>query len=341
MAAGDNTNLGYRSWTGIATETTFGTAGTSPSFLEFVSNSLKLEIEELKSPAINTSRAFSRRFLMNKKVGGSLEWHLHPVDGVPILWHALGCSITSSTVTVGAYQHLAKPVNTLGYGNSKSLTFDVRKGDAFARRYTGCKINQLSIKADIGQPIMISADIVGKDGANDTVSTQTSVNFSTARPFLFQDGGFFFASTGALANTTTARESVIGFELTINNNIISDNNVRAIGTSTVMDLAPGMRELSLKLTMRADTTTTFDRFTSGESGAVRLNFTSAELITTGAAYSFEINMPKVYYNATDVEVSGPDVLTVEPQITAISDSNPATLTAFDIAFTLVNGVSGY
>lgn len=342
MAIGDSSELGYRSIAATRMETAYGTiAGTATNFFEFISNGLKGNVEELKGAEINSHRGYTRRFQMNRTVEGSVEKYLHPVDGIDLFLHALGGTISTTALSTGAYSHVIKSgdLNPAASTTYSSFTMDVRKGPNRQLTYSGLRVNQMSIKGEIGQPIMVTYDLVGKDFTATSATTDGAVSFSTVRPFLFTDGKFQYASTSVLADTTTAAERVIGFELTINNNLISDANARAIGTNTLMTLPAGRRDVSLKLTMRVDTSTVYDRMVSGSQGGVILQMTTNQSIAAQTAvYDMKIDLPRVFYNAGDIEVSE-DVLTVEPEITALRGDT--TTANYDISATLQNGTASY
>jgi hypothetical protein len=342
MPIGSNAEQGYRSAATVLTETTFGTPNTSAAgtaAFEFRSISLTKKIDEQKSEGINATRSYNRRFQMNQVVDGSIEMDLHPVDGIQLFLAGMGGSINTTSLTSAAYTHSITVDNDLLLGSTTSWTIDVRKGPTISRRYTGCRINQMTISAEIGSPISASYDIVGKAGTTTTAIADTAIGFSATRPFLFTDGQFQYAETVA-SLTSTAYEEIVGFELTVNNNLTNDNNVRSIGTNTVQQLPPGMRDISLKLTMRADTTAVYDRFIANSQASIKL-FLEGPSITAEANNTLEVVLPKVFYNAGDHEVGGPDTLMVEPEITAIRSGEDPTTTNTDISATLINDVAAY
>ena len=342
MAVGASAEQGYRSALTVMTETVYGTPATSAvatQAMEFKSASIVQSFDEQKSEGINSTRSYSRRFQLNQNVGGGIETNLHPVDGIPLFLHGLGAAITTSSLTAGAFTHSLTVGETLNVGSGTSLTIDVRKGPTISRRYVGCRVNQTTISAEVGSPVNVSYELIGSAGTTTTAIADAAIGFSTARPFLFTDGQFQYADTAA-SLTSTATEQIVGFELSINNNLAADNNSRAIGTNAVQTLPAGMRDVSLKLTMRVDTTTVYDRFIANSAGAISLVMESTS-ITAEANYKLSIVLPKVFYNAGDHEVSGADTLMISPEITAIRSGEDPTTSNYDISATLINDVSGY
>ena len=349
MTMGAGVSLGYRSIFAMIGETTYGTqtatAATGASYFEATSVGMKKEVEEMKSEELNTTRSYTRRFQMNTSIAGSVEKDLHPVDGIPLLLHALGGTCSSAGTTSTGYTHTITPDETnlvkagaAGATTATSLSLLVRKGADLSYLYTGCRVGQMTVTGEIGSPIKVAYDVSGKAGtASTAVLTDTAVSFSTIRPFLFKDATFQYASTTA-ALTSTLAEQLVGFELTVNNN--NDTDQRALGQDTIVDIPAGMRDVSLKLTMRYDTTTSYSRYTSGEYGAARIILTSAEVITTGVYYQLTFEMPKTYWNNCDPEIGEAGVITIEPELTCIRDVLSGT-TGYDIKAELINLTASY
>ena len=345
MGIGDNAELGLRSTLSTMTETTYGTpetTGVATNFVEFKSCSLTQKFEKTKATGINTTRSYTRMFKLNQTVDGTVELDLHPEDGISFFIHALGGALTVSVGSAGVFTHTIAVGNDLlpqGAATQTSLTIDNRKGPTRSMRYVGCRVNSMTIKGEIGQPITASYDIVGKSATIGASAADTVVGFSTVRPFLFTDGAFRYAGTAA-SITSTATESIIGFELNLNNNLISDDTTRAIGSDSIAVLPAGMRDVSLKLTMRNDTTAVYDRFLAHTQGAVEINLDGPS-VSSDINHSLTLTMGKVFYGNGDIEVSGADVLVVEPEIMALRSSEDPTTTATDFTAVLVNGVSAY
>ena len=347
MAEGTGVNLGYRSIFATVGETAFGTgptALTGASYYESSSFGMKREIEEVKSEEINSTRSYTRRYQMMQSISGSITKDLHPVDGIPFLLHALGGTVEPAGTSATGYTHTITPDETnivkagaAGATTETSLSLLGRKGGEQGYIYNGCRVGQAVITGEIGSPIRAAYDIMGKQATSATAMTDTAVSFSSVRPFLFKDATLQYASTTALLTSTSAIQ-MVGFELTVNNNVDGDQG--ALGQDTIVDLPPGMREVGLKLTMRYDTTASYDRFISGEYGAAKLVLTSSEAIASTTYYSLEFEMPKVYWNNVDPEISEAGVITIEPELTCIRGELSGT-TGYDIKATLQNLTASY
>lgn len=341
MAKGDSARLGYASSVGISEETTFGTKVDSGAYIEFMSESLKMNREEKLLDGINGTRSFIKRKLLNKTVDGSLEMEFNPASDACayILKQAMGGTCSSATQASSDIIHtiytgdMESNAATSTASNVKSLSLQVDKG-GLVYDFTGCRVSNLTLKAEVGGMAMMTAELVGKSSSL-TSSTPTAV-FSNIVPVDFV--GCSFGLGDSLGNLTT--ESIQAFELTINNNLNSDQ--RSLGSSEIDVLPPQMREISLKVTQRFDTTTNYTQFIQETISSIRLTMDTQVTITasTGSdTYKLLVDLPRVYTNGPAIaEVGGPDVLTHEIEYRPISQN---TSTAYDIRMSLYNLTANY
>jgi hypothetical protein len=326
---------------GYQPEPTFGAGtATATNFIEFNSESMKISQDEILITGINTTRTYYKRTYGNKSVGGTIEYPLSPEDGIGLIKHTLGGTATVSTIGAGlAYNHTLTPGDNNSWpGSQASLRFSIRKGADHIMDYYGCRINSLTLKAAINQPIIASVEFVGKDT---TAGVAVTPAYTALIPFIFVDGSFLEGNTTTALTTTSGLQYVTGFELKITNNLVSDDNVRSLGSRTVMDLPPNnFRDVTLNITQRFDTTTAITNWMTANERMVQIRLDSG--VTIGAAgtnYSMIINLPKVYYNGEQPVVGGPGVLTYTIPMRAIASS--ATSTGYDIQIQVTNLTANY
>ena len=345
MGIGDGARFGYEASLGIAEETTLGTKVDSFAYVEFNSESLKLNREEIKLESINTSRDYIKRMLGNDSVEGSLELFFNPAEDacIRLVKQALGGTVSSSTLTAGAIAHTINVGNmennesTEGSADVKSLSIQLSMGDTSTNSigwdYLGCRVNSLSLKGEIGSPVVMTTEIIGK-AASTTNSTPT-VSFSDIKPVNFT--GISLLTGDSITNV--AAETFIGFELTVNNNIVSDTNSRGLGSRTVEVLPPLRREVMLKLTQRFDTLTSFNRAISATMTAIQILLDSEQTITAGGStYSTVINLPACYFNSNQPEVGDFGILTHEIEVSAIKEN---TTSSYSIRMQANNATNNY
>jgi len=217
----------------------------------------------------------------------------------------------------------------------------VRKGSTTHFQYTGGRVNVCTITGSVGELIKISYDMIFKDSSQTGSDWSNTLSVSAITPFTYVHGTFWWADTEA-SLTSTAAEQITSFELTINNNLISDNNVRALGSNVLQSLPPTRREIGLKITQRFDTTTAWSRFINNSSGAIMLFMESPVAIgASNQKYTCKITLPKVYYTSPDPIVGSPnEILMQDINVDCVVDT-PQTSTGKDITVTFFNQVQTY
>ncbi len=342
MAVGDGAEAAIRSYIAYGKEGTFGTYASVSVAVEAISCNFRLEEESMKLETINKNRDFSKRVQTIRNVGGTLETYLHPIESVLLVASALGGPITNSSSSgIAIHTITAGNFNTTTAINS--LSFNIRKGSAGTHvwEYSGGRVNALTIAAEVGEPIRISAEMVFKDATLGSNDIGANLSVSTIAPFVYHQGQYQYAAT-ATSLTTTNAEPIQGFELVINNNIISDSPARQLGSKVPSVLPPTQREITLSISQRWDTTTNYNRFLQATEGSVRLEFTGSAVTSTSAlTYKWTIDMPKVLMNSPDPELPGSgDILQSEITFDVITD-NPQTTTGQAIVITVQDNVGSF
>jgi len=343
MPIGQNAQSGVKSYAAIFIESSFGSfpasAATGASSLEPLSIGFKTEIVSTKLDAISRNRGFTKRVQLDKNVTGTLEQFLHPTESPILLALALGGGLVTSSLSGAAFTHSISAGEFSSTINS--LSFQVRKGDTHHWQYTGGRINSMKISAVIGEPVKCSYDFIFKDSSQTGSDISASLSISSILPFTYVDGVYRYAASEA-SLTSTVEEHITGFELTVNNNLISDANVRKLGSDVLQTLPPTRRDIEFKITQRFDTTTAYNRFIANTQGAAELVFTGNTLTTTAVnAYECRIVLPKMFVDTPDVEITGAnDILMSEINFAVLVD-DPMTTTGKDIAITVINDVSSY
>ena len=341
MAVGSQGLAAVPSYIAFSKEASFGTMASATTACEAISCSFGVKFKQEKLETIGPNRGYSKRVQLEKDVAGTLEGYLHPIESVLPVAVAMGGGIASTvTAVTGVYTHsiTAGNFDTL----PSSLSFNVRKGPAFAMAYFGGRVNELKITGAIKEPIKASYDMIFKDA---TIATDISaiLSVSSALPFTFVGGSYRYDATEA-SLTTSVAEPILGFEMTLNNNIADGDESRELGTDVRTILPPTRRAVGLKITQRFDTTTAFNRMIQATQGAVELYFRGQQITTSGAVtkyYEMTMRFPKVYHNVGDPEIGGADeILSLDIPLDVVVD-NPNTTTGKDLGITFQNNVASY
>jgi hypothetical protein len=297
---------GYEAILGIGKETTFGTFITATAFLEFNSESLKYTKEEIKLESINGMRDYTRRMFGNTTVDGSIEAPLNLASDACVFLLKAGMG---GTATAAAGSGTSK-IHTLSQGTMdddstmRSLSLSVRPGNGSASTWSfyGCRVNQLTLKSEVGTPVIMNVDILGKGCS--ISATMPAASYSIINPLTFQNVAMSVGTTIGAA-TTTSQEYVKSFELTLNNNLYGDH--RCLGSAEVVGIPAGKRDITLKVTQAFDTTTAFERYTTATLTAIKLTMDSGIAYGTSiGTYKMEVFLPRCYLNPFTPAVGGND-----------------------------------
>lgn len=346
MAVGDQANPVVHSYVALGKEATFSTYASATTAIEAISCSFKTTVKNMKLDAMFVQRGYARRVALEKEVKGTLEQYFHPQESVLLITQAMGGQISSTSQT-NSTLHSISAGNFLN--SIASLSFNVRKGGAAGNpaaaaltwRYHGGRCNVLKISANIGEPVKCSYDFVFRDSTQTADDISAILSISSVQPFTFVQGSFSYGgSEGAVSI-----EQIQSFELTIDNGIKMDKEVRTLGTNTVSVLPGTKRNVQLKTTQRFDTTTVWQRFIQATEGAIALAFSGAAIVanTTASEYFFtsEIRFPKVVQVGGDSELkSSGDILQNETEWDVLID-NPNTTTGREIGMTFRNSTASY
>jgi hypothetical protein len=342
---GSGALMGIDSYVAIGRETSFKTAVTASADMCFLSAGFKTTKEGKILEEICRNRTYANRIALGKKIEGSLENYYYPTKDALnyIIQNAMGGSVTSATVTAGAAYTHTFSIGNLDAQTYKSLTFNVRKGDATNGKifeYNGCRVGELSFAAEIDEALKMSTSLVGVDS---TVGADRSSLFTTTgddSPLSFVSGRLSVESSVA-SLTSSSFWYAQSMEFKLSNSLKSDNDSRRIG-SDVLDVLPvGVASLELNATMRYDTTTAYDAMLAGTQFAAEFEFLGATLTGSATRRGIKIRFPKVFIkDSGDPEIGGPDeILSSQVVFDVLRDNSSTTGHACQIIVT--NGVAAY
>lgn len=326
--------MGYEGLVGIAQESTFGTFVTSTAWLEFNSESLKHNIEQIKLESINGLRDYKKILQGNTTIEGSVEAPFCPAETGCILFlkQAMGGTCTVAAASGTSYAHTFNLGNMESNKSSagaaadyKGLSIAARPGASAVKTFNfyGCRVNNWTIKGEANSPIIFTADLIGKGCS--TSSTLPAASYSDINPVTFVGASFKSGTT-----TTFAAEYVRSFELSLNNNINTDH--RVLGSREVAQLPPAKRNIGFKVTQVFDTSTAYDRFTQQTQTAWEITLDT--LIARGSSagtYKAVITLYDCRLGPNTPVVSGPGPIVQELNYTCLYASTPAK--AMDVVIT--------
>lgn len=351
MATGGQVRNGVYSVLGIKEETTLGTYLTATVFMPFSSESFKVVSPKIKIEEVNGSRNTTRVFQGPKHVTGSIEANLNVQENCQmyIVKQAMGGTCSSTRpVALGGYSHVFEEGNmeanasTVTVADVKGLSIFVKRGETTTASwgFAGMRVNSLTIKGEYGKPVVMTAEMVGVSGSLTTYAAGITTSFASELPLLFAGVSVREAATYGSVTSVTA-DYFQSFEFSINNNLISDDSSRSLGSRDLAVLPPSKRDCTLKLTQRFDTTTAWQKFIDHTTSAIRImcqgvNTLSAVALDTVA--SFHIDLPYVVWeDSAQPAIKGAGTITQE--ISGIPYQ--ATTTAYMVKLLANNNTAGY
>ena len=165
---------------------------------------------------------------------------------------------------IGAVSHAfttPDTVHTFTVGTLPSFTLDdgINSGTDYVDRYLGCKVNSLKINAELGQPLMMTANLVAKT-VNLVSSAETAVISTIAsHPYHFCDLKVGTATSEASLGKTES------WELTLDNGL---SKGESLSTRLLTDLDEMEAKYNFTFTKRFENHDEYKRFLGIASGAV-------------------------------------------------------------------------
>lgn len=172
--------LGSNSFIGIAESDHIGIHRDPVNYGDVTDISIKGDEEKI---ILNTLRPgvyqnSSQVLAGKRKVTGGFKYPFHPVDNIFLLRHAFGQVSSAVQGATAAYKHSFKGSNYLP-ANGLSITKNL---DQMVSHFFGCFINQLSFEFNLGEAVMASLEMIGKDmligtGTAGTSTGETAISF--------------------------------------------------------------------------------------------------------------------------------------------------------------------
>lgn len=301
--------IGSKAQFGFGEETVWASGTFSVNkFIPFLSESIVLEKNVVATDAIRGGAARSVWREGASRIGGDVNAEVQPTQEFGILFtHTLGRSESAgpSGSPAAVYVHDIFPSGTLPAG----LKVEVAR-DAGVFRYTGVKVNSMTLNCAVGEPLSITYSVIGKDETTSANKT-TATSISTLNPLTFDEGTMYVDGSA---------QEVSGFSLTINNNLADDKGKLGSKYRSAIPRS-GFRDVTGSLNMEFDNFTMYNKYVNGTETALKLNFTSDDVITGADAsetYRMYIDLPRVVFTGTTPTVGGPDLIYHDLPFTAFA-----------------------
>jgi hypothetical protein len=290
----------------IALEGTYGSVETPTLALPFVSANVNEQPELIASKALVGMRFAPQARRGMSLVKGTLVTEVNPDILPTLIWLICGAEAAVAPVmgASGAYDHVFTPVTGVAL---PSFCMVLDKGpDIFL--YTGCKINTAKIGVSTKDLMTMTIDFTGQQEAGGA-STEAIV-ISTKAPFTYAGFTAKTGTAGSIAGTST--DYVETIDITYDNKLDADR-YRAIGTTYTGEIDANGCEVKfgIKADLTDDTNTLReDFFKTATTISCQAAYITDEFIVATTAYALTVDMLYGSIPAFDLDIPGPDRLSV-------------------------------
>lgn len=333
MADGQNANTGFNSYLLIGRETTFKTYSTCTAGLDFMSFGMKMTRDMKVIESVSNKRTHADKISLGRSLEGDVEFHMAADSDASqyLLQNAFGGGVVSSasatgdTAGAGVMDHTYS-VNSFDATYS-SLCLNTRKGDATNGKvfeYCGVRVNELTLTAEVDEPVVCSASLIGVDGSVTSNSLTANLSSVGQSPMSYANTRFSVESTFA-ALTSTSYWHVQSIEWGISNSLKADSDSRRLGSDILDVMPPGVAQFTLNCSMRFDTLTAYNAMLNETQLAAQIFFQGPTLSGSTLRNQLTLNMPRIFIlDAGDPEIGGPDeILKSEITFQVLRDDSSA------------------
>lgn len=329
------TGSGLDAQIGFGQESTVGTAVTPTRFVEFDSESLKLDPtwQEPKGLRVGVKAKRASR-VRRSRVGvtGDVTMDLPTLGAGMLIRNCLGSTTTATTLISGsAYKQVHVPGDFRGLG----LTIQVGRpepstGTVKPFTYSGCKVTkwELNIKDNDTPSLKLSFD--GRNEATATalatasyLAGTTTYDFSQATTFKL--GGTATTASGETTIASGVQVSTIVKEFTLSGTtpFATDRYGLGNGGLKAEQLENATPTYTGKLTAEFNAAELYALYTANTTTALQLDLVGAAI---GATFqTFSIILPAIKLKGAAPNVSGPDIVMASVDFEVYNDETNPTM----------------
>jgi hypothetical protein len=302
----------------IGKETAWGTGVAPTVVVDFTDESLEFIPTYLEEDALLGRKFAGRMDVDGKQVGGGFGMIVKPDNIGLLLFAALGVEADAAAANVGStvYDHAFTAVAGGLSGSLPKLTIVVdRKVAVFG--YVSCKVDSMSMEAAVSDYLRATFEVRGHSEQDDALE---ALSASTLIPFRFS-GGTVSVDSSVWADVQRA-------SLTYNNNLETDLFTMD-GSIYMQEIEPQKRECTVDIDVLYSSTTNTarsDKFLTGSTIAIELEFDTGEVIADALNYKLTIAIPLAYITTASPNIGGPERITQTLSCKATEDSSNEAVT---------------
>jgi hypothetical protein len=239
-------NVAIGSSLGFKEESQAGTKislSSGASFIDLIACNLKYTAEKYSEPAIMGTRIQGKQseVLSHNNGNGTFSCRARAAYLEPVVKMALG-----RTVSSGIYAPILN--------NAELPTFTIENSLASANtiRLIGAKCDELVLKSEAGQPLILDASVLSMSGARNPQDLTVANYANWLAQGLFMHSNMTLAATNAAWLGGNTGKEVKSIEVTLKNNLSDDDFTNSVDREFISE---GMFEALLKMTVPYNSTT--------------------------------------------------------------------------------------
>lgn len=304
----------------IGVESTYGTAVTTTQEIQFISESLRRNLNKKDEGVLTGGRATSKVATLSKSTGGNISILARPDDIGYILGCLLGVESTPTLInpSTTAYKHTYKALNVTDSDRLPSLTVKIdRINDTFV--YDGVKIDSVAFSAQPEDFLKLDVVLFGQAEAGS--GSLASLSPSTLKAFRFAWGSLTYK------NNTVA--DITSIKLNYNNNLVK--NIQTTGSGYYYyEPDPAARDIQVELEAlyNADVTDFETAYSDDSLAKLVLTFTSEEEADTvnNIKYKLIFTLHNVQITDYSANVAGADAIKAQIKAKAVENGTDELIT---------------
>lgn len=285
----------------LGIESTFGNAATLKYRIPFTSESINFRADTQTSEALLGVRGIKALAPGKLGVEGTVEAEVYPYSTPVLFFLALG-KATPEPETSPDHTKIV-PISLSEDLPSATIQVD-HAGQKF--HYVGVKVNQLTFSGSVGAIPKISIDVVGKDEIEGG-AVEGTITEPGDEPYYFRELKLY------TDNFTTTTDLYSSIELTINNNLDTDD-YRLDGTGKRKTLEPQQLEITGRLDIIFDASVIsgeYAKFKSFQDAALGIELAK----TTGE--KLQIYLPRIRFSEINHDIGGAEKIVMSASFTAL------------------------
>jgi hypothetical protein len=303
---------------GLAAETTWGTLATPSRFLEFVTESLKLDKARIESQGLRKGKRVQRsdQWAAGRvSVGGDIEFEVGNKGFGLIFKHLLG-SVTTTTPGTLTKKHSCQLGDPFGLGLTIQMGRPNTGGTVDPFAYLGMKATSWELSNTVDEILMLKTTWDGS--AEDTSTALASASAPAESENLYWTGG-----SVTVGGTELSLKDV---SFTGDNGMKTDRHfIRSGATTKKEQLAASLVQLGGALTAEYEGLTNYNKFVNGTISTI-VGTWAGSLIETGQNYKVVVTAQNCRFDGDTPNVNGQDVLEQKLPFKILDDgTNPPIL----------------